>query len=69
MSPLQEDAPPSLFLIALGLCCCARAFSVRSRSYCLAVVCGFLTAVASLVAEHGLQVCRLSSCCTWAWLP
>ena len=41
-----------LFLAALGLHCCARAFSSS----------GLLIAVASLVAEHGLQARRLSSC-------
>ena len=34
-----------LFLAALGLCCCARAFSSCSKW-------GLLTEVASLVAEH-----------------
>ena len=43
-----------LFLVALGLCCCAWAFAGRSRSYSLAVVCGFLIAVASLIEEYGL---------------
>ena len=45
-----------LFLAALGLHCCARAFSSRGEGGPLLVaVCG-LTAVASLVVEHGLQV-------------
>ena len=44
----------------LGLHCCMWAFSSRSELGLLFVaVCGLLTAVASLVAEHGLQVCRL----------
>ena len=44
-----------LFLAALGLCCCARAFSSCGELGLLyVVVCGLLTAVASLVAEHGL---------------
>ena len=44
-----------LFLAALGLHCCARAFSSRSeRGLLFIAVCGFLTAVASLAAEHGL---------------
>ena len=44
-----------LFLVALGLCCCAWAFSsCRKRGYSLIVLYGLLTAVASLVAEHGI---------------
>ena len=43
------------FLAALGLCCCARAFCSCSKR-------GLLTAVASLVVEHGLQVHGFSSC-------
>ena len=44
-----------LFLAALGLCCCARAFSSCSeRGLLLVAVRGLLIAVASLVAEHGL---------------
>ena len=43
------------FLAVLGLRCCARAFSSCSEQGLLfVVVCGLLTAVASLVAEHGL---------------
>ena len=43
------------FLAALGLRCCARAFSSCSeRGLLFIVVCGLLIAVASLVAEHGL---------------
>ena len=42
---------------ALGLCCCAPAFSsCRERGLLFVVVRGLLTAVASLVVEHGLQV-------------
>ena len=49
-----------LFLAALGLRCCARAFSSCGEWGLLFVaVCGLLIAVASLVAEHGLQVHRL----------
>ena len=45
-----------LFLAALGLCCCVLAFSSCSkRGLLFIVVCGLLIAVASLVAEHGLQ--------------
>ena len=44
-----------LFLAALGLRCCMQAFSsCGERGLLLVVVCGLLTAVASLVAEHGL---------------
>ena len=44
-----------LFLVALGLRCCVRAFSCCGvRGLLFAAVCGLLMAVASLVAEHGL---------------
>ena len=44
-----------LFLAALGLCCCARAFSsCGERGLLFVAMRGFLIAVASLVAEHGL---------------
>ena len=44
-----------LFLFALGLCCCAWAFSsCGERGLLFVAVRGLLTAVASLVAEHGL---------------
>ena len=44
-----------LFLAALGLRCCARAFSsCGERGLLYIVVRGLLIAVASLVAEHGL---------------
>ena len=44
-----------LFLAALGLCCCARAFSgCGQRRLLFVVVHGLLIEVASLVAEHGL---------------
>ena len=43
------------FLAALGVCCCARAFSgCDERGLLFIVVRGLLIAVASLVAEHGL---------------
>ena len=49
-----------LFLAALGLRCCAWAFSSCSERGMLFVVVRRLpVAVASLVAEHGLQACRL----------
>ena len=45
-----------LFLAVLGLHCCAQAFSsCRERGLLFVAVCGLLIAVASLVAEHGLQ--------------
>ena len=45
-----------LFLAALGLCCCTWAFSTCSEQGLLFIaVRGLLIAVASLVAEHGLQ--------------
>ena len=44
-----------LFLAALGLRCCTRAFSsCGERGLLFVVVRGLLIAVASLVAEHGL---------------
>ena len=44
-----------LFLAALGLRCCARAFSSCGEwALLIVVVLGLLIAVASLVAEHGL---------------
>ena len=44
-----------LFLAALGLRCCARAFSsCGEQGLLLAVVCRRLIAVTSLIAEHGL---------------
>ena len=43
------------FLAAFGLHCCARAFSsCGERGLLFIAVGGLLTAVASLVAEHGL---------------
>ena len=50
----------SLFLAALGLCCCARAFSSCGEwGRLFTVVRGLLIAVSSLVVEHGLQACGL----------
>ena len=44
-----------LFLAALGLCCCVRAFSsCGERGLLFVSVCGLLIVVASLVGEHGL---------------
>ena len=46
-----------LFLPVWGLCCCARAFSSCNEQGILFVAAqGVLIAVASLIAEHGLQV-------------
>ena len=53
-----------LFIFAvLGLCFCARAFSsCGERGPLFITVCGPLTITASLIAEHRLQMRRLSSC-------
>ena len=52
-----------LFLAVLGLRFCARAFSsCGERGPLFITVRGPLTIGASLVAEHRLQTCRLSSC-------
>ena len=49
-----------LFLAALGLCCCAWAFSSCGEwGPLLVVVRGLLIVVASLVVELGLQACGL----------
>ena len=51
-----------LFLVVLGLRFCARAFSsCGKQGPPFIAVRGPLTIVASLVAEHKLQTCRLSS--------
>ena len=53
----------NLFLAVLGLRFCARAFSsCGERGPLFIAVRGPLTIAASLVAEHGLQTRRLSSC-------
>ena len=50
-------------MAVLGLHFCARAFSSCGKQGPLFIaVRGPLTIVASLVAEHRLQTCRLSSC-------
>ena len=47
-------------MAVLDLCCYARAFSSCGELGLLFVaVCGLLTAVSSLVVEHGLQACGL----------
>ena len=52
-----------LFLVVLGLRFCARAFSsCGKRGPLFITVRGSLTIAASLVAEHRLQMRRLSSC-------
>ena len=52
-----------LFLAVLGLRFCARAFSCcGERGPLFIAVRGPLTVATSLVAEHRLQTCRLSSC-------
>ena len=58
----------NLFLVALGLHCCAGfSLAVESRSYSLVVVCRLLIKVASLVVEHGLQGRKaFSGCCSCA---
>ena len=56
-----------LFLAALGLCYCARAFSsCGERGLLFVAVCGLLIAVASFVAEHRLQAPGFRSCGAWA---
>ena len=63
-----------LFLAALGLCCCARAFSSCGEQGLLFVaVRGLLIVVASLVGARALGMWasvvvarRLSSCGSWA---
>ena len=56
-----------LFLAALGPRFCARAFcSCGKRGPLLIAVRSPLTIAASLVAEHKLQTCRLSSRGSWA---
>ena len=52
-----------------GLCFCARAFSSFGEWGPLFIVVRWpLTVAASLVAEHRLQMRRLSSCCSRAQL-
>ena len=56
-----------LFFAALGLRCCARAFSsCGERGLLLVVVRGLLIAVASLVRSTGSRHVGFSSCGTWA---
>ena len=54
-------------MAVLGLRFCARAFSSCGKWGPLFItVCRPLTITASLVAEHRLQMRRLSSCGSWA---
>ena len=56
-------------MAVLGLHFCARAFSsCGKRGPLFIVVRGPLTIAASLVAEHRLQMRRLSNCGSWAQL-
>ena len=56
-----------LFLAVLGLRFCARAFSsCGERGPLFIAVRGPLTVAASPIAEHRLQMHRLSSCGSWA---
>ena len=56
-------------MAVLGLRFCARAFSSCSKRGPLFIaVRGPLTVVASLAAEHKVQMRRLSSCGSWAQL-
>ena len=56
-----------LFMAVLGLSFCARVFSsCGMRGPLFIAVRGPLTIMASLVAEHRLQTCRLSNCGSWA---
>ena len=58
-----------LFLVALSLSFCARAFSICGKwGPLFIVVHGPLAIAASLVAEHRLQMRRLSNCGSWAQL-
>ena len=56
-------------MAVLGLCFCVRAFSSCGKRGPLFIAVRWpLTIVASLVAEHRLQTCRLSSCGSRAYL-
>ena len=56
-------------MAVLGLHFCARAFSsCGKRGPLFITVHRPLTITASLVAEHRLQMCRLSNCGSWAQL-
>ena len=52
----SEKVESSIFLVALGLRCCAWAFSgCRGQDHSLVATCGLLTVVAFLVSEHRFQ--------------
>ena len=56
-----------LFLAALGLRCCAWAFSsCGERGLLFIAVRGLLSAVGSLVVEHGLSCCGAQALGAWA---
>ena len=56
-----------IFMAVLGLHFCVRAFSsCGKRGPLFIVVRGPLTIEASLIAEHRLQMRRLSNCGSWA---
>ena len=56
-------------MAVLGLRFCARTFSsCGKRGPLFIAVCGPLTIMASLVAEHRLHMHRLSNCGSWAQL-
>ena len=56
-----------LFLAALGLRCCTRAFSsCGERGLLFVAVHGLLIAVASLVVKQGSRHAGFCSCGTWA---
>ena len=58
-----------LFMAVLGLRFCARAFSsCGKRGPLFIALRGALTTAASLVADHRLQMLRLSNCGSWAQL-
>lgn len=54
--------PVSLFLVAVGLCCCLGDFGCGERERLSVAVCGFCVAAVSLLAEHRLRVPGLSRC-------
>ena len=59
---IQQQQQQHLFLAVLGLrCCVGFSLAVTSGGYPLPVLCRLLTAVASLVAENGLQRARASA--------
>ena len=56
-----------LIFVALGLCCCTRAFSsCVERGLLFVAVHGLLIAVASLLQSMGSRHVDFTSCGTWA---